>query len=310
MMHPGMMDNRPNKVLPNGLRNPWAAYAGETYIPGSEKASRMSGDQMYSSSPLHPVASLRSHNSHSRSHSQSQGGPISITASTPIPIPIPVPSVMSSGWTGTGGGMGGMRLDEGWDGSQGRAHLGYMPDPTSTAGRLSRTPDAMSLGSGSGGWRQGPSSWQNHARLTPNLLPPPISMSFVPSGVSLSRSDPNQRGEYLQVPPGHQGRSVGESRRIGSSLRPRRTSFVLPGEECPRCPSSPGGGGGGLKRANSSGKNQVVAMGGRERRASIQSGSRPAVGSPLGRVAGLPDEDERRRRAGSGSSSRHSSGRG
>ncbi|KAI9633137.1 uncharacterized protein MKK02DRAFT_29037 [Dioszegia hungarica] len=235
-----------NQVLPNGTRNPWAPYAGETYIPSGEKSDRMAqgqGSMMYGS-PLQPTSSL----------GYSAPGSMSI----PIPIPVPRSVVSSHGWaegsiSNSAAHRGAQRVDEGWDGSQGRAHAGHLPDPTTAAGRLGRILGSnIGVGMGSGGvqgWRQAPSSWQNHARLTPGLLPPPAPSAFVvmapgAGGSMLSRSIPNSGG-------GGGGAEYLTPRSAENRTRPRRASFVLPGEECSECSShgSPGRGDGALKRA-------------------------------------------------------------
>lgn len=79
------------------------------------------------------------------------------------------------------GGLGGYRLDDGWEGSMGRSHNGHAPDPMSTVGAVLRQPIAAgvhqpALSVDTGGWRTSPSSYHNHARMTPSLsleVPPP-----------------------------------------------------------------------------------------------------------------------------------------
>lgn len=130
----------PGRVFANGMRNPWAPYANEGYQPASEHLRAMHGGI----------------------------GSGMATAYTPR-------SMMGGGTTIVGGGgggseysvgtlgMDGLRMNDGWEGSLGRQHLGHAPDMTSTAGRLGSAPAPSS-------WMGTPSSYANHAPMTPPSL--------------------------------------------------------------------------------------------------------------------------------------------
>ncbi|WRT63289.1 uncharacterized protein IL334_000193 [Kwoniella shivajii] len=83
--------NMPGSIAPNGLRNPYAPYAGEGYIPSSTNALAM----------------------HSQLGSSIIGGSIGGS--------MIVPSVSGAGY----------REDEGWNGCVDRNHLGHNPDMSS-----------------------------------------------------------------------------------------------------------------------------------------------------------------------------------
>lgn len=170
------------------------------------------------------------------------------------------------------GGLGGYRLDDGWEGAMGRSHQGHAPDLMSTAGAVLRQPIpggmhglAVSSNMGGGGWQNSPSSFHSHARMTPSLsldVPPP------------------------QGPPIHRSGSV---RRPQGS--PSSYSRSIPIDQgCERCEArSQGGGGGG-------------GVGGRR----MSDGMLPPLGgSPL-----RHHRDEGLRRHASNSSSRKSGRRG
>ncbi|WWD22751.1 hypothetical protein CI109_107244 [Kwoniella shandongensis] len=172
----------PGRIMPNGSRNPWAAPApshSENYRPSSERTLARAEN-------LFAV---------------SIGGGSVRGGSSIVPRSL------------VNGSQGGYREivdEEGWNGSLGRAHMGHSPDMTSTAGgihpRLITRGSMMGLGSSSGtGFGHSPSSWANHARMTPAgpgpdlvptsyLRPPPsyggvrISSHHIPGGKALSRS--------------------------------------------------------------------------------------------------------------------------
>lgn len=214
-----------------------------------------------------------------------------------IPSPVPMPNgVLAKGIrnpyvpyagetyrpapTSAYGGLGGYRMDDGWEGSVGRSHVGHAPDPMSTVGAVLRQPipggmhpmgmsPGMGMGMGGGGlsmagggWQNSPSSFHSHARMTPSLaldVPPP------------------------QGPPIH--RSGSQRRPQGSPSSHARGIPIYQG--CERCEarSQSGVGGGGGRR--------------------MSDGMLPPLGgSPL-----RHHREERLRRHASGSSPR-SGGRG
>ncbi|RSH83927.1 hypothetical protein EHS25_005171 [Saitozyma podzolica] len=198
-----LIDCAPNRVLPNGVRNPWAPYDGAAYRPSTDRVENQAISGSFTGTggmipaPVAPVAP------------NSWGGG---RAPTVLPSGSVVGGGSSIGWGG-GSVVGGQRIDDGWDGASGRAHMGHLPDPTSTAGRLGR-----SVPTG-GGWLQA-----NHARLTPPHLMPEMA---------------SRGGEaYLQPP-------------ILDAHRPRRLSTSSrPIDGCSACASESGR---GLRRARSTG---------------------------------------------------------
>ncbi|WVO16069.1 hypothetical protein L204_103734 [Cryptococcus depauperatus] len=128
----------PGSVFPNGLRNPFAPYAGETYIPSADKAVRIGGSRFAGSDALIRGGSVVD---------SMTGRPMSLAGGSVI-----APSSVS---------MDGFREDEGWNGSMSRVHAGHAPDMSSAAVTLS-LPRGLEVG-----WRNQPASWGNHARMTP-----------------------------------------------------------------------------------------------------------------------------------------------
>ncbi|OCF60078.1 hypothetical protein L486_02752 [Kwoniella mangroviensis CBS 10435] len=122
----------PGSVLPNGLRNPWAPYSGETYIPASESVMAM--------------------------RNQVGGSVIAGGGRSMVGRSVIAPSFAGSGMT-----IG--REDDGWNGSVGRNHMSHAPDPSSV-GAIGPTPVVGSNGS-QAGWI--PASWGNHQRMTPTI---------------------------------------------------------------------------------------------------------------------------------------------
>jgi hypothetical protein len=106
------------------------------------------------------------------------------------------------------GGLGGYRMDDGWEGSMGRSHVGHAPDLSSTAGAIPRRPigpqlpmgmgmgGGMSMAGGSVGY---PSSPLNHARTSPS----PVYADIPPPGPPIHRSS-SQRVKHSSA----QGRRV------------------------------------------------------------------------------------------------------
>ena len=152
------------RVLPGGLRNPWGAYNGETYMPASEAAENI---QISSRSAYGGAASQLG---------VAMGG-LGIGGSV-------VGSAMS-GHTGRSipsVGLGGYRNDDGWDGSVGRVHRGFNPDMTSTAGAIPRINQHAPSN-----WLQAPADPRNHVRMTPSL--PGMPRSLPPHSVIIPQSD-------------------------------------------------------------------------------------------------------------------------
>jgi hypothetical protein len=124
-------------------------------------------------------------------------------------------SVMSAG--SAYGGLGGHRMDDGWDGSMGRSHVGHAPDLSSTAGAILRRPIgpqiAMGMGggmamAGGGGMSMGgstigyhPSSPLNHARMSP--MSPQREYAHIPPP-----GPPVHRSSSQRVKHGEHGRRV------------------------------------------------------------------------------------------------------
>lgn len=156
----------PNKCLPNGMRNPWAPYNGETYLPGNVGTANrqfmggsMAGGSMYDGGGGMSVA----------------GGGMSVIAPASLHRSMIAPRSIA-GSVASGYGLGGMRADDGWDGAMGRLHNGVEPDLTSTSGALPL------MGQSASAWLYSPSSPANHVRLSPQspevYLQPPIAQSY------------------------------------------------------------------------------------------------------------------------------------
>lgn len=130
----------PNSVLPNGMKNPWSAYSGETYVPNSQKVAAID---------------------YSRSMSGYNGGQA-------MPVSIPAPNVgagSTAGWAQLS--MAGSAPvpapynpapPNGWNN---RSHQGHHPDPGATGGRSSMQ-DVNASG-------HSPRHPLNHVGLTPGL---------------------------------------------------------------------------------------------------------------------------------------------
>lgn len=158
----------PNKCLPNGLRNPWAPYAGEPYVPSHVGTNNrqiiggsVAGGSMYGGGMSALGAPV--------------GGGMSVIAPGSVHRSVIAPRSIA-GSVATGYGLGGMRSDDGWDGAAGRLHNGTEPDLTSTAGALPRVAQSASA------WLYAPSSPANHARLSPQApevyVQPPMAQSM------------------------------------------------------------------------------------------------------------------------------------
>ncbi|KAK1921344.1 hypothetical protein DB88DRAFT_98682 [Papiliotrema laurentii] len=187
----------PNRCLPNGLRNPWAPYAGATYLPSSVAAANMQATSVGGMSVLGGGGGA--------------GSVISPRSLNPMGGSVIAPTAAGGSAYGSvisRPGLGGMRPDDGWDGSQGRAHRGVQPDLQSTAGAL--PPVAASASA----WLYSPSSPANHARLSPNS--PQVYLQ--PQMPSLQPTPPSSL--------------------LGGSHRPRRASIrPVPIEDCAECKS-------------------------------------------------------------------------
>ena len=189
----------PNKCLPNGLRNPWAPYAGETYEPAAVSASnKLQGGQVMGAPP------------DSQLLGGSHAGPISIH-----------PASVATGYSGlshasiprslTGsvpgyhpGGMGGWRTDDGWRGSMGRQHMGIAPDMTSVAGAMApygaHEVAANSMGGppAQAGWLSPPVQQQRLSSSLGAYRQPPVDIR--PRGGSPLNASPDNCEMCREVP--------------------------------------------------------------------------------------------------------------
>jgi hypothetical protein len=243
----------PNKVLPNGIRNPWAPYEGQGYRPAAVGAENRA---------MNALTGWMGGAGGTGGMGGGAMGPIAHSYAGNPPTVLPSGSVAGGGSVFGGGSViAGHRMDDGWDGSQGRAHMGHLPDPTSTAGRLGRSLPGTT---GGGGWLHAPSSWQNHARLTPNLVTP--SDAYPNSGAG--------GGMHLQPPVVH-------PHAHGASYSPRRPSISVPIDACHSCAGTGSEKGMGLHRSRSG--SHKGSIGGHRRFASS-----PAAGSPLRPVDQVP----------------------
>ncbi|WWC57671.1 uncharacterized protein I303_100205 [Kwoniella dejecticola CBS 10117] len=161
-------NHTPGSILPNGLRNPWAHYNGETYQPASESIPYLNANI------ANATAASQGSVIASRSLSEGRAGMTGVTGVTGSVI---APSFVGSGNSNSNSNTGGFRDDDGWNRSMGRNHLGHLPD-FSNVGSTGPTPisglggNLSVSGSGSGGvngWM--PSSYVNHARMTPTVAP-------------------------------------------------------------------------------------------------------------------------------------------
>jgi hypothetical protein len=175
----------PNAVMAKGVRNPYVPYMGETYRPAAESAANRHALLVGGTSQ--PYASGMG--------SSMPGGGGWMGGGSMISPSVAGGSVMSA--ASAYGGLGGYRMDDGWEGSMGRSHVGHAPDLSSTAGAIPRRPigpqiamqmggSDMGIGMGGGGMSMGgssigylPSSPHNHARMSPcspheySHIPPP-----------------------------------------------------------------------------------------------------------------------------------------
>ncbi|WWC67237.1 uncharacterized protein I206_101144 [Kwoniella pini CBS 10737] len=131
----------PGSILPNGLRNPWSHYSGETYIPSSESISNLNLNLQNASAASNGSIITE----------RGGGGGRSIIS----------PTYIGSNVNGGGCG-GGYREDEGWNGSLGRNHLKHLPD-FSNLGSIGPTHS-----NAGGGWIS--SSYENHRSMTPTII--------------------------------------------------------------------------------------------------------------------------------------------
>ena len=169
----------PNQVLPNGMRNPWAPYAGETYRPAADAAVNQ---QMGRSAGIGSVVG----------GGRSLYGPIGGGGS--VIAPRSVAGSVATGYSGGSIGLGGYRADDGWDGAVGRAHQGVAPDMSSTAGAIPRVNTQSS-------WLHAASSPLNHARMSP-VMPPPLAHSgiYLQPPVAHSSHRPRRAASVRSVP--------------------------------------------------------------------------------------------------------------
>lgn len=229
--------------MPNGVRNPWAPYEGGSYIPSSEGvANRLAGEYA--------------------------GAGTIVQAAQPIAGSRIVPPNMTAGPMTVGryadGGSviapsrhapGAYRVDEGWNGSLGRNHLGHLPDATSTAGRLGSSMVAAGA-PGGGSWLHAPSSWQNHARMSASL---PMPMHQQAGQVPLHRG----AGVHSGTPP------------LAAPAQGRRASLAVSVEDCPDCFAASPPRDSGLQRVRSMSSSTSRGTGRRPRRDSLLSKSSP-----------------------------------
>ena len=215
----------PGRVKHNGVLNPYIPYGGETYAPASETAAIIQARSCAGGGLLAAGGSSvapRSMAGGSMCGSSGGGGSVMSYAST---------------------GLGGRRLDDGWDGSLGRASgdgAPWAPDMSSTAGAL---PRAYQLAAGWVG--QYPSSPLNHARMSPSLTGYP-GMSPTLLDVTHRASPPPPTAycrvrspTYLQPPVAHRRPlSPTHLQPPVAHHRPRRATSVraIPIDEyCPEC---------------------------------------------------------------------------
>lgn len=132
----------PGSVMPNGLRNPWAHYQGESYTPSAHVAA-VQGEQRFAGS-----------DSYIGGGNMVGGRAVSLAGDGGGSVIAP-PSV----------GLDGYREDDGWNGSMGRVHAGHAPDMSSAAGAISQVRPVGCTG----GWLNQPATWSNHARMTPTV---------------------------------------------------------------------------------------------------------------------------------------------
>ncbi|ORX35047.1 hypothetical protein BD324DRAFT_652764 [Kockovaella imperatae] len=187
------------RILPGGLRNPWAPYSGETYAPASDGAEniRLGAASAYGS--LANVTGRTIGGGGSVIHPVQIGGGGSVVTGISGLTGRSVPSI----------GLGGLRNDDGWDGSVGRVHAGFSPDLTSTAGAIPRIAQSSH-------WLQSPSSPispMNHARLTPILAPPPVYPVFAPGSLDRERARHPIDATRPKRIPSRQGREAREKQK-------------------------------------------------------------------------------------------------
>lgn len=250
----------PNAVMAKGVRNPYVPYMGETYRPAAESAANRHALLVGGTSQ--PYAS-------------------GMGRSVPIPMggggggsmiaPSICGSVMSTG--SAYGGQGGYRMDDGWEGSMGRSHVGHAPDLSSTAGAIPRRPIGPQLPMGMGSIMGGgmsmaggnmgyPSSPMNHARMSPSPvyadIPPPGPPIHRSSSQRVKNSSRQGRRVSIDAGQGHghgQGQGHGQERGNGHGFHEcdgksrsgrRMSEGMLPGYE--GSPLRQHGGEGDLRR--------------------------------------------------------------
>ena len=183
------------RVLPGGLRNPWAPYSGETYFPASEAAENI----LQGTRSAYGVAKLAGTGASVIVPAGGLGAGVGAGGSVVSGIRRvtgrSVPSI----------GLGGMRNDDGWDGSVGRVHAGFSPDMTSTAGAIPRVNQSSH-------WLQSPFGPLNHARMTPSLAPPVAYTVLAPRSVDSGYLPPTDGSESPQTNPIDQTQSCGKDR--------------------------------------------------------------------------------------------------
>lgn len=194
------------RILPNGLRNPWAPHAGETYQPAAVAATNMQMNRSIAGGGVSINGSMAGGYGPGSIAPSYQGGGGTMIA----PRSLAGGSVATGLSAGSYGTAGGMRLDDGWNGSVGRDHRGFAPDLSSAAGGLPRIPTASN-------WLHANSSPLNHAPLSQVRHISPVLQPTPPMIVD----------EAYPQPP------------ISNSLyRPRRAASLRPvpiDDDCPDC---------------------------------------------------------------------------
>lgn len=166
----------PGTCLPNGLRNPWAPYNGETYRPAAEGAAARqihalnAGMGGVAGQPGQEYAGGSMYGGGGRTRSGYGGGYGVGSVIAPRAQSVASGSRISMM---SGASLGGHRLDDGWEGSLGRRHAGIAPDMSSTAGAIPPSMPYQMGGASPGSWLTTPSSYQNHRRMTPG---PPATL--------------------------------------------------------------------------------------------------------------------------------------
>lgn len=120
-----VLDCVPNRCLPNGLRNPWALYAGESYNPSSEAAAHIQAGHYVGAGSVSANGEYGYGYGYRRGGLGSLGGSHGVVAGSLRggwgEVGAPDPVYGASLMYGPGshlalgeGGLGGYRADDGW----------------------------------------------------------------------------------------------------------------------------------------------------------------------------------------------------